>query len=258
MGRGAFGDLFLYDPELLEKAEECGHRSFVIMAGALDRQALRPVSLSHEAPFGVGYGLVEYFVEGADPSRAYRDLFLAKQALLVRQKRASEDAYVRLARDAVEAYARTGRTITSNQLLPEEMLRNKAGVFVSIHENGELRGCIGTTSPLQSSIAEEIIHNAISACSSDPRFSPVLATELPFLSISVDVLDPYEEIASVKELDPKRYGVIVERGSRRGLLLPNLEGVTSVAQQVSIAKRKAGISEEDAVTLYRFEVERHQ
>jgi AmmeMemoRadiSam system protein A/AmmeMemoRadiSam system protein B len=255
--QGSFGDLFLFDSNLMEKAQECGHRSFVIMAGALDRTAIKPVVLSHEATFGVGYGIAEYFVEGNDPSRAYRDLYLAKQAFSIRQKQMLEDPYVRLARQSIEAYVSAHRTVKSSPLLPEEMMKDRAGVFVSIHENGELRGCIGTTSPLQSCIADEIIANAISACSQDPRFSPVTSDELPYLSLSVDVLSPYEQINSPKQLDVHKYGVIVEKGTHRGLLLPNLDGVDTVAQQIQIAKRKAGIPDEETVTLYRFEVKRH-
>jgi AmmeMemoRadiSam system protein A len=168
-----------------------------------------------------------------------------------------EDPYVRLARQSIEAFVSAHRQVKSSPLLPEEMVKERAGVFVSIHENGELRGCIGTTSPLQSCIADEIIANAISACSQDPRFSPITTDELPYLSLSVDVLLPYESISSPKQLDVKKYGVIVEKGTRRGLLLPNLDGVDTVAQQIQIAKRKAGIPEEDNVSLYRFEVKRH-
>ena len=87
---------------------------------------------------------------------------------------------------------------------------------------------------------------------------PIESWELPYLDINVDVLTEPERIASEADLDVKRYGVIVEKGRRRGLLLPDLEGVDTVDYQVSIAKQKAGILEDDPdVILYRFEVIRH-
>ena len=137
------------------------------------------------------------------------------------------------------------------------MYETQAGVFVSIKKDGGLRGCIGTIRAVQASVAEEIIQNAISAATKDPRFSPVLKEELPWLSLSVDVLGDAERIDSEDALDVKRYGVIVTNGSRRGLLLPNLDGVDTAAEQVAIAKRKAGILEHENVLLERFEVVRH-
>ena len=142
--------------------------------------------------------------------------------------------------------------------LPEEMLKNRAGAFVSLHIDGDLRGCIGTISPVADSIAEEIIANAISASTRDPRFSPVRVDELPFLEYSVDILKEPERIDSPDELDVKKYGVIVTKGMKRGLLLPNLESVDTVSEQIAIAKQKAGISiNDDNVELERFEVTRH-
>ena len=142
--------------------------------------------------------------------------------------------------------------------LPDEMLTKRAGTFVSIHENGKLRGCIGTIGAAYGNIAEEILHNAISACSKDPRFDPIQPDELPYLNISVDVLSPAEHIDSPDELDVRRYGVIVTNGYRRGLLLPNLDGVDTVDQQISIAKRNAGIAAYESCELQRFEVVRHE
>jgi AmmeMemoRadiSam system protein A len=137
------------------------------------------------------------------------------------------------------------------------MLHNRAGAFVSLHEHGELRGCIGTIGPTESCIAREIIQNAISAATRDPRFPPVTPDELEDLEISVDILGEPEPIVSESELDVKKYGVIVRSGYRCGLLLPNLEGVTSVKQQISIAKQKAGICPRQKYSMERFEVVRH-
>ena len=143
-------------------------------------------------------------------------------------------------------------------VLPEELLTSRAGAFVSVHEGGALRGCIGTIGPTRATLAEEIIGNAISAATQDPRFSPIRPEELPMLEISVDVLGEPEDIDSEEELDVKRYGVIVTNGGRRGLLLPDLEGVDTVRQQVQIAKQKAGIQPHENVRLQRFEVIRHE
>jgi len=136
-------------------------------------------------------------------------------------------------------------------------MKQRAGTFVSLHKRGALRGCIGTFEPTCPNVAEEIIQNAISAATRDPRFPPVQDSELDDLEISVDVLSPPEPVESMAELDPERYGVIVESGWRRGLLLPDLEGVDTAEYQVEIARRKAGIGAHEPVQLYRFEVKRY-
>ena len=169
---------------------------------------------------------------------------------------AAEHPLVALARRTIERYVREGTVIDPPDTLSEEMAM-RAGVFVSLHRRGELRGCIGTIEPVRPNVAQEIIANAISAATRDPRFPPLRADELVDLELSVDVLSEAEPIASKKELDPQRYGVIVELGGRRGLLLPNLEGVTKVDRQVDIALRKAWISPDEDYTLYRFEVIRY-
>ncbi len=151
-----------------------------------------------------------------------------------------KDFPVKLARETLERYLATGEVISPPDEIPEEF-RKKAGVFVSLHKKGRLRGCIGTYLPVRKNIAEEIVENAISAATRDPRFPPVQARELKDIEISVDVLSEPEPVKSLDELDPKKYGVIVSKGSRRGLLLPDLEGVDSVEYQLEIAKQKAGL-----------------
>ena len=163
---------------------------------------------------------------------------------------------VKLAQDTIESYVRQGKVIGAPRTLAPEM-EPQAGVFVSLHKGGMLRGCIGTIQPRQSNVALEVIHNAISAATRDPRFPPVHASELSDLEISVDILQPAEPITSMEQLDPKRYGVIVESGLRRGLLLPDLEGVDTAEYQVEIARRKAGMGPHEPVQLYRFEVRRY-
>ncbi len=172
-------------------------------------------------------------------------------------KAKDESAYVKLARETIENYIKQGKIITPPLDLPEEMINQKAGVFVSLKKIGDLRGCIGTFMPTQENIAREIIKNAISAAIDDPRFSPVNASELDDLTISVDVLTAPEEVKDISQLDPKKYGVIVSSGYKKGLLLPDLEGVDTVEYQIDIAKRKAGIYPGEKVKLYRFEVKRY-
>ena len=258
MGRAAFDELLSFDESFCEKAAECGHRSFCMLAGALDGARLETERLSHEGTFGVGYGICTYRVAGDDPDRRLLARWEARQRAALREKRAREDAFVRLARAVIEARIGERKKLPLPADLPAELLDRRAGVFVSLHREGRLRGCIGTIRPVRGSIAEEIAANAVSAATEDPRFPPVGPEELESLEISVDVLSAPEEISSRAELDVKRYGVIVSKGSRSGLLLPDLDGVDTVDEQVSIALRKAGIPErERGVRLERFEVVRH-
>lgn len=256
--RGAFGELFDFSETLCEKSAECGHRSFVIMAGALDGMEVTARALSHEDVTGVGYGICTFHPGGEDPDRHFLKKYLERSAAEVSEQMENSDEYVRLARASVESFVREGKRISVPDGLPEALERGKAGAFVSIHENGSLRGCIGTIMPTRDSLAEEIIENAISASTKDPRFDPIRPDELKYLEINVDVLDAPEDIESKDQLDVKRYGVIVTSMGRRGLLLPDLEGVDTVEQQISIAKRKAGIGEDEPVKLQRFEVIRHR
>lgn len=258
MGNGSFGELLSFPEDFCEKAAECGHRSFTIMAGALDETGVYPERLSYEGPFGVGYGICCYRTMGTAPTRNFRAQYEEAQKNLLLQQRTKEDDYIRLARQTIDAYVRTGKTIKVPQNLDQKMLDQRAGVFVSIKEDGRLRGCIGTIQAVYPSIAEEIIANAVSASTKDPRFSPIEPWELDRLTISVDVLGEKEKINSPDQLDPKRYGVIVTKGRKRGLLLPNLEGIDTVEEQIAIAKRKAGIREEEQAELERFEVIRHE
>jgi AMMECR1 domain-containing protein len=112
---------------------------------------------------------------------------------------------------------------------------------------------------VKDTLAEEIVTNAISAATSDPRFEPVTPAELSNLRYSVDVLY-HPEPAVMEELDPRVFGVIVEddSGSRRGLLLPDIPGIDDVKQQIKIAARKAGIPSGEPIKLSRFRVERYR
>jgi AmmeMemoRadiSam system protein A len=151
-----------------------------------------------------------------------------------------------------------GTVIEIPSWVSEDMIQNKAGAFVTIKKSGKLRGCIGTILPDKENVAAEIIYNAISAGTRDPRFNPIKKEEISDLVYSVDILREPENIDSLNELDVKRYGVIVKAGGRSGLLLPNLEGIDTVEEQVSIALEKAGIKFNEKYELQRFEVTRHR
>ena len=252
-----FGELFDFDESFCQKAAECGHKSFVIMAGALDGKAVQATQYSHEDVTGVGYGICSFIPKGDDEERHFLDKRLKLLEDELNQKREKSDAYVKLARASAEYFVKNGDTMPLPDNLPSELLNTKAGAFVSIHKFGALRGCIGTIASTQKNLALEIIENAVSAVSKDPRFEPVTEDELKYLDINVDVLGEAEPIKSEAELDVKKYGVIVQSGYKRGLLLPDLDGVDTVEQQVSIARRKGGIAPGEKVELFRFEVVRH-
>jgi len=257
MGRAAFGELFGFSDAFCSRAAECGHRSFTIMAGCFDGQAVRSRVVSHEGPFGVGYGVCLFTPAGEDGSRRFLAAALTEQEQQAQACRAGEDDYVRLARLSVETWVKTRARAALPENVPAELTSRRAGVFTTLHKNGRLRGCIGTIAPTAPNTALEILQNAVSACSEDPRFPPVTADELPLLEYSVDVLGTPEAIDSPDQLDVRRYGVIVSCGGRRGLLLPDLDGVDSVEQQLDIARQKGGIGRTEPVQLQRFEVIRH-
>lgn len=256
-GHARFKELFDFDENFCDKAAECGHRSFVIMAGTLDGTAVEATQYSHEDVTGVGYGICSFIPKGSDDSRKFLDAKLADEERDLQAKKDKSDAYVRLARASVEYFVNNQTQMAMPADVPAELTDTRAGAFVSIHKFGKLRGCIGTIAPTRKNLAEEIIKNAVSASSEDPRFEPIEPDELKWLDITVDVLGDAERIDSKDALDVKRYGVIVESGYKRGLLLPDLDGVDTVEQQIDIACRKAGIPEGSNIDLYRFEVVRH-
>ena len=260
-----FTALLGIDPGLRDAAAECGYNSLVMLAGALgigspdsagntgasagnivaaagtgtevdtdktpaDGSTVRSRLLSYEAPFGIGYCVAEFMTGG--PS-----------------------VPVRIARETIGQFVRTGAMPDPDGF--EQPEGGRAGCFVSIKKRGELRGCIGTIAPVTGSLAEEIVRNAVCACSEDPRFDAVRPEELADLVISVDVLSPAEAVESKDSLDPSKYGVIVTSGYRRGLLLPSLEGVNAVDEQLAIACRKGGIAPDEDYAIERFTVRRY-
>ena len=226
------------DYNLRRLAGECGFRSMLVAIGASSELPPSCEVLSYEAPFGVGYLVAQITNQpaGAD---------------------VEEVSLPALARAAVETFVRS-EEVLSPPRSAQTLLTTRAPCFVSLKTlSGELRGCIGTIEASRDTLAEEIIANAISAATNDPRFDPVRPEELSNLRYSVDVLFPPEE-AVLEDLDPTAYGVIVEdkSGGRRGLLLPDIPGIDNAEHQVEIAARKAGIEPGEPVRLYRFKVER--
>jgi len=214
--------------DLVEKAGECGYRSLRM---ALAAKEGAPEVLSYEGTFGVGYLVADLYHSSPLPQWARRCL----RAYL------KKDDLNRLDLPDLSTFG----------------FGERRGCFVTLKQDGQLRGCIGTTEPWQENLALEIQDNALAAGTQDPRFRPVRIDELDTLSITVDVLGELEKIAGPEELDPWRYGVVVRQRGKSGLLLPHLEGVDTVSDQISIAKQKAGILAQDSVDLWRFEVKRH-
>lgn len=231
MKKADFKELLNFDLDFLDKASECGHRSFIMMGGALDNIKVTPKYYSHQDITGVGYGICSYY---------------------------PLDKYVELAKKTIDLYIREDKVLDVNTITDEELLNKQEGVFVSIHKHNDLRGCIGTFLPTKENVAEEIISNAINACSKDPRFNKVRVDELDDLEINVDELSTPERVQSIDELDPKIFGVIVSSGFKKGLLLPDLEGVDTVEEQLSIAMHKGGITENESIRVEKFTVIRHK
>lgn len=253
-------DIISFDLKLSEKAGECGLRSFMIMAGVLDNYKIKPEILSYEGPFGVGYctAKIDVVGEASEPkSRDLLEIIEEEERKRIEDIRKKESPYVKLARESLEYYINTGKYLNIPPNTPEELLSNKKGVFVSLKKDGILRGCIGTIEPVRENIALEIIRNAVSAGTEDPRFDEVTKEELDSIIYSVDILSEPERIQSIDELDVGKYGVIVSSGYKRGLLLPNLEGIDTVEEQLDIALRKANISPNENYTIERFRVDRY-
>lgn len=253
--KGDVLSVFNMDRYMVECAGECGLKSVFIMLGSMEGEEVKGNLLSYEGPFGVGYGVMSFNNEFKNQS-SLKELINMKQELF-NKKISTQNPYVRLARESLNHYYTYGHFMLKPNNLPKELSEEKGGVFVSLKKFGQLRGCIGTFLPTTDSIAEEIIKNAVHAAIEDPRFQRVSEDELLDIDISVDVLSrPHKAIK--EELDPKEYGVIVIQGHKRGLLLPNLEGVDTVDYQLQIACEKAGISPSEEYEIERFKVERYK
>ncbi len=282
------------DDRVIEGGGECGLRSFIALGGFVGHGKVPTRVLSYEGPWGVGYmtalvgdsalsaadSLGQVNERGEADGSVLRARGSIRQALMTRRKarrtQAENPAFgvtedvghkggtagdddseiVRLARTAIERYVRDGETLEAPDLSNPE-LPARAGAFVSLHRDGMLRGCIGTIAPTRASLAQEVAANAVEAAARDPRFPPVQVNELDDLDVKVDVLHEAEQVDSLDELDVKRYGCIVSCGYRRGLLLPDLEGVDDVNTQVGIAMQKGGILPDEPVCIERFQVDRY-
>ena len=257
LAAGDLSRLFTMDSGMVERAGECGLRPLQILSGSLGKAPASSEVLSYEGPFGVGYAVVDIEPSESGEGSSLLDFVVDRRRTRMGDVRKREGDLVSLARRAVEEYVLRGVEIRPADDLPDPMAEPGA-VFCSIKKDGILRGCIGTIEPVCQSLAEEVIRNAISAATSDPRFPRVTEDELESLTYSVDVLSPPEPVSGRDELDPKLYGLIVEKDGRRGLLLPDLDGVDTVDDQVDIAMRKAGISSDEGLSLKRFTVERYK
>lgn len=193
---------------------------------------------------------------GADTNRKLLTRLQQDKKKVLEQLRSRESYLVQIARQSLESHLQGQWKDPASYDVPSEFA-GQAGAFVSFKKNGHLRGCIGTTAPTRKNVVQEVLYNAVSAGTQDPRFYSIRLDELAELTVSVDVLMPPEPIKNMEQLDVKKYGVIVRRGNRSGLLLPDLEGVDTPLQQVEIAKQKAGIGTDEEVKLERFEVIRY-
>jgi AmmeMemoRadiSam system protein A/AmmeMemoRadiSam system protein B len=238
------------DPDLRRAAGECGYRSILVALGLGQTLPAACEVLHYEAPFGVGYLVAQLTnAKAAGVRKAHSES--------ANDPTTAEENLPALARRAVETFVSSGKQISVPQNAAE-ILGARAACFVSIKTRaGDLRGCIGTIEPVKETLGDELIANAISAATRDPRFAPVKESELPNLKYSVDILASPEP-ATVADLDPAVYGVIVEdeSGMFRGLLLPDIDGVDTADQQVDIAARKASIPLGTPLKLSRFRVDR--
>jgi AmmeMemoRadiSam system protein A len=256
------GDVFslvTIEEQLVKDAAQCGLPSFLVGAGTLDGKHIHSEVFSYEGPFGVGY--ITAFLEPGNPMESWVEPLDAHFLQQMEKQKEKEDPVLRLARRAIEEKVRHRKRLLWKNVRQEELFdleEKQFGAFVSIFESGQLRGCIGTIEPTYEHLGEEIIENAIAAAMHDPRFLPIEAKELPFLSVKVDVVQPPETIKYLADLDPQQYGVVVEWEGRRGVLLPRLHGVDTATEQIRIAKHKAGIPYEEKVKMARFEVIRYE
>jgi len=257
---GDLGQILRIDSQLRDRAAECGYRSLIALCGAFHDRTVETFVYHYEAPYGIGYGVARFIATG--PAQTPLD----PPSVITRlgqdsQPHSPTPIPVIIARRTLESYLTQHHTLTPDDLADLDLgvfASQRAGVFVSLHAHGQLRGCIGTTGPTTASVVTEIIQNAISAAIHDPRFDPVRAAELPDLEISVDILGPAEPVADKSVLDPRVFGIIVRHRGRTGLLLPDLDGVDTIADQLAIACRKAGIAADEPYTIERFRVTRYE
>lgn len=249
--------LLQIDQRLRDAAGQCGLESFTILLGTLEGEDFTGRVLSYEAPFGIGYMTASF--ESTGPSErsllhAFREQFAERQQHHIE----GESEPVQLARRAIAYYLKNGRPLSAPADIPESLRGASSGVFVSLYKYGILRGCIGSLTATCSTLAEEIIAQAIYAATADVRFSPVRAAELPELTITVEFIEELEEISGPDELDPLHYGLYLERGRRDAVLLPDIADITTAKEQVEAARTKGGIHAWSRVKYTRFRTQRYE
>lgn len=257
MKKGDFRQVIGMDSAQIEDVGGCGLMPLMVLAGTFDGYEISTDIIAYDSPHGDGYLVALISPQEKSEKRRLLDEIPYLQKVEVERRRKRESQPVSIAREAVEMYVKGGKTIKPPKNLPKYLTKT-AAVFVSLKKGGALRGCIGTTAATTASTAEEIIQNAIHSATRDPRFFPVEVSELPHLVYSVDILGELEEVQGESQLDHKKYGVYVLCGGRCGLLLPDIDGVNSVEKQVYIAKQKGGITDDEAVQLFRFKVARYK
>ncbi len=253
---GQWEKLLFVDEELQKQAGECGKRSIEILLGAFDTYTYSTETLSYEGPFGVGY--LTGILTPTGKSEVTRLTSIGKmQDERIQAHIKKESPVVALARKSIQLYLDEGVTYRPEEPLDIEASGQRQGVFVSLKDVGGLRGCMGSTGGIAPSVEEEIVDMAIKAATKDPRFDGVAIDEVDRLKISVDILSKSVQVMDVNELDPSMYGVIVKSNHKHGLLLPNLEGIETIEDQLSIVLNKAGINPDDEeYDLYKFTVNR--
>lgn len=252
--KGDVEKLFNMEETLIVEAAQCGLPSIYILMGTLDENKVKGDLLSYEGPFGVGYGVMRF---NASTSESLYNKLIWNREEEHRKKMQEGNPYTKLARRNLDNYFKTGISLRMDDIEDNVLLKERRGVFVSLKINGMLRGCIGTIIPTTECIGVEILKNSLSAAFNDPRFPKLREEELLECSISVDILDEAEE-CNMEDLDPKNYGVIVSSGGKKGLLLPNLEGIDDSKAQVEIAMQKGNISPFEDYKLERFKVTRYK
>lgn len=255
INKGNFGQLLSYERKTLKKYRQCLHRPLTTLAGCFDRTDVQGEVRSFERPLNIGLFTASITPVRSDSSRAFGEYYLAKEKLRIADIKNEEDDFTKLARNAVETFLKTGKTLKAPDLLSFKVPAR--GCFINIKEKGEIRGNIGTIYPKKETLGQEIIFNALGAAFSDPRFQPIEKEDLPYLEYEVYVLSPLEKVNSEKNLDPKVYGIAVRSNDRQAVLLPDLPGIETVSQQITAAKQKAGIKPLERAAIFRFTVERH-
>lgn len=263
-----FFDLLSMPENIYEPAKECGLSPLITALGAVDASDTSSKVYSYEAPFDIGY--MTAFIE----TRRRRNAPSLLQRYRLAQKKkhdlpiSDEDDYITLARTALTHWVDRKKQLNwqyykkdkahLSEFFIHRLDNLSCGVFVSLYKNGECRGCMGTVSPSTPYLGKEIIYNTVQAAEYDPRFTPVASYELPYIEIQIDILSSLEKVRNIKNLNPEKYGILVEKDTKRGLLLPALKGIKTARDQIKIAKQKAGIVSDRGMTVYRFSVERHR